>query len=98
MSNVLQLIGAFAAGAALALGFLWGLWITIRGIERARRPALRMLGSMLVRFAAVLIAFYVLIRLGGWPYALAAAAGFTLVRLVVAWRTSTDSDRQGVSS
>ena len=76
------------AGALLGLVFFGGLWLTVRHLPRSRRPALLMLTSLLLRFTLVLAAFYAMTVLAGWPHTLAAAAGFTLPRLLLGYRLS----------
>ena len=82
-STLLTISAAAAAGALLGLLFFQGLWITIRNLQSVRHPAVLMLGSLLLRFAVVLGGFYLLARYGGWPHLLAAAAGLTLVRVLL---------------
>ncbi|RRQ21008.1 ATP synthase subunit I [Thiohalobacter thiocyanaticus] len=86
MSELLQLIFAFAAGILLGLVFFWGLWLTIAGLPRAPRPGLRLLGSLLLRLGLVLAGFYFIARNGDWQPVLAAALGFTLPRLLLVRR------------
>lgn len=88
MSTVLEYTTSFAAGILLGLFFLQGLWLTLRDLDKARRPGLRLLGSMLVRFALVLAAFFVLARYAGWQHVLAAVIGFSLLRLFIIGRFS----------
>lgn len=83
MIDTLGLLASFAAGGLLGLVVFGGLWMTVRDLDRARHPALRMVGSLLLRLALVLGVFYVLIDYGGWQYALAAALGFTVLRVFV---------------
>ena len=88
MSILLDYSLSFATGIALGLFFLQGLWLTLRGIDKARRPGLRLLGSMFLRFAVVLAAFYFLARYAGWQHVLAAVIGFSLLRLFIIRRFS----------
>ena len=83
MSTVLEYTTSFAAGILLGLFFLQGLWLTLRDLDKARRPGLRLLVSMLLRFALVLAAFYFLARYAGWQHVLAAVIGFSLLRLFI---------------
>jgi len=81
--ETLGLLASFAAGMLLGLVVFGGLWLTVRGLERARHPALRMLGSLLLRLGLVLGLFYIVIGYGGWQHALAAVLGFTVLRVFV---------------
>ncbi len=73
----LSFLGGLAAGAL----FFLGLWWTTQRAPRSARPGVLMLGSFLVRLVGVLGVFALVIRLGDWPGALAALAGFVLARL-----------------
>lgn len=97
MNEATGLIAAFAAGAVLGLMFFWGLWLTVDGLGQTRRPALWTLGSLLLRFTLALAGFYLLARYAGWQHLVAAAAGFTLTRILLVHRLSlrqphTESD------
>ncbi|NIR30469.1 MAG: ATP synthase subunit I [Gammaproteobacteria bacterium] len=74
---------ALAAGAALGLVFFWGLWKTVDRLPQARRPALWMLVSLLLRSSLVLGGFYFLARDGHWERVLAALLGFVLARVLL---------------
>jgi F1F0 ATPase subunit 2 len=89
MNGFLLLMASGVAGVLLGLVFFWGLWVTVNRIKAAGHPAILMLGSMLLRFALVLAAFYLLARYGGWEHLLAAVAGFTLLRIFLVWRVQT---------
>lgn len=83
MDTLLALTLAFLAGALLGLGFVFALRQSVRSLAEARHPALNAAAGMLLRFAAVLGTFYLVIEFGGWQHALAALAGFTLARLLL---------------
>lgn len=68
-----------ATGLALGVGHFAGLWWTVRRALRARRPAVWMAASAVVRGAVVLAGFAGLARIGAWPL-LAALAGFLVAR------------------
>lgn len=73
-----------AAGAGMLLGvfFFGGLWATLTRLPAARRPALWLLGTLLLRLLVVLAGFYLIARHAGWQGLLAGAAGFTVARLL----------------
>ena len=73
---------ALVAGAAIAVFYFGGLWLTVRRIAVSRRPALLTLGSFIVR-GAITVAAMVWIAREHWQLALVAMAGFVLVRVVV---------------
>lgn len=74
----------FLLGTALGLIFVGGLWLTVRQLARSRHPGILVTTSLLLRFGITLAGFYVLAQDGDWRYLLAAAAGFTLPRLLIA--------------
>lgn len=83
MMPLVKLLLAALAGILIGMVFFGGLWSTLSGLERSNRPALRMVCSMLLRFAITLSAFYLLARYGGWHVVLVAATGFALMRQLV---------------
>ncbi len=83
MTLLLHLLPAFAGGAVLGVLFFYGLWITIKDIDQMHNPAVRMLGSMLLRLSLVLAGLYGIGYYTGFAGVLAAAAGFMLARLLV---------------
>jgi F1F0 ATPase subunit 2 len=85
---------SFAAGALLALIYLWSLRATVEALPAALRPARRIAGSLLVRLLAVCAAFYTLARVGGAPAMLTALLGFALVRTVVVSRIRQGLDHR----
>jgi F1F0 ATPase subunit 2 len=83
MNALLGYTISFLTGALLGLVFLQGLWVTVRGLDRARHPALRLLISLLLRFSVVLAGFLFLARYAGWQHVLTAVVGFTLLRIYI---------------
>jgi F1F0 ATPase subunit 2 len=84
MSEMLVLVMSGGAGFGLGMFFFAGLWWTIRRSFSAQRPALLLLGSMLLRMAIVLAGFY-LVSDGDWRRLLLCLLGviigrFTLTR------------------
>ena len=88
MTLLLQLLPAFAVGAILGTVFFYGLWITVKDIDQVGNPALRMLGSMLLRLSLVLAGLYAVGYYTGFTGVLAAAGGFMLARLLVVKRVA----------
>lgn len=77
----LTLILDFVAGVVIGSLYFGGLWLTIRRLPTARRPALLFLGSYFGRNAACLIGFFAVMQ-GRWERLLACLAGFLLARFV----------------
>lgn len=86
VSETLWLLASFAAGGLLGLVVFVGLWLTVRSLDSARHPALRMLGSQALRLGLVLGVLYLIVSYGDWRHALAALLGFTVLRFVVVRR------------
>lgn len=80
--DIVWLVSAFVVGLALAGVHFAGLWWTIRRLPTAKRPALVMLASYVVR-VAVTVAGFILIMGGQWPRLVACLVGFVLGRLVL---------------
>lgn len=60
MTDVLVLAVAAATGVAVGVVYFGGLWLTVRRLPTARRPALLTLASFLARAAAAGLGFVVL--------------------------------------
>lgn len=91
MSGALVLVGLFAVGGLLGLVVFGGLWLTVRDIDRARHPAVRMLGSLLLRLGLVVGVFYLLVDYGRWQHVVAALLGFMLVKFSMILRVKRRS-------
>jgi len=84
---IVQLVLAFAAGAALAAFYLGGLWWFTRRLTSAARPGLWLAVGSAVRLALTLTGFLGIAGFG--PAALATAlAGFVLVRITATRRVA----------
>lgn len=94
MSALPGLLAAFAAGVLLGIAVFAGLWLTVRRLDRARHPALRVLASGLLRLGLLLAAMYALVVYGSWPEVLAAACGLTVARFAVVRVTGIEPMRQ----
>jgi F1F0 ATPase subunit 2 len=81
MNPLLAYSASFITGILLGLFFLQGLWLTVRSLEGAPHPAMRMILSLLLRFAVVLAGFGMLAVYAGWQHVLTAVLGFTLLRV-----------------
>lgn len=84
MNNLSVWILAWAAGGVMGAIFFGGLWWTVRRSIISAHPALWVLGSLLLRIALVLPAFY-LVAGGRWERALACLLGFLMARGVLIW-------------
>jgi F1F0 ATPase subunit 2 len=86
MSNLLVLATAFAAGVALGVIFIGGLWWTVAKRLASPQPAMWFFGSMLLRMAVILAGFFIV---GGenWKRWLACLLGFVIARFAVQWLT-----------
>ncbi len=82
MSNPLPLILALAAGIGLGVFYFGGLWLTVRRLPTAQRPALLSLLSFFARLGVVLSGFY-LVMDGHWQRLLACLLGFLGARVIL---------------
>jgi F1F0 ATPase subunit 2 len=83
--DLLSLPLVFGAGVVLGLFYFGGLWLTVRQIPLAGRPGLLSFVSFVVRTAATLLGFYVVMG-GRWERLLIALAGFLAFRTVAVRR------------
>jgi F1F0 ATPase subunit 2 len=91
MNEALRLVLAGIAGLALGAVFFGGLWWTLRKSLQSPRPALWLLGSLLVRMSLVLVGLY-LVSGGQWERLLACLVGVIGARFLVL-RLTRSADR-----
>jgi F1F0 ATPase subunit 2 len=77
---------AVLIGMALGVFYFGGLWWTVKRLAGARHPVILQLGSLLLRLAFVLLAFYLLLVTLDWERVIVALAGFVVVRLILIHR------------
>ncbi len=87
-----QLGIASILGMVLGLFYFGGLWLTVRRLPFAARPALLTLCSYFVRLGVTLTCFYVLMA-GSWQRLLVVLLGFLAVRIVLVriWKPVGDA-------
>jgi len=85
MHDALPLAGAGVAGFVLGGLFYGGLWWTVRRSMASQRPALWVLGSLLLRTSMALAGFY-FAGDGQWQRLVACLLGFVMARAVAVWR------------
>ena len=94
MSDILAVALALSAGAMLGAFFFGGLWWTVQKGVTSERPALWVLGSLVLRTGVTLAGFY-LVSQGHWSSLVACILGFLIARvLVVRWLTPTPAKEQ----
>jgi len=76
---------SFAVGACLGVFYFGGLWLTVRQLPSARRPAVLSLCSFFGRLGVVLLGFY-LVMGGQWQRLLVCLVGFFVVRVILVRR------------
>jgi len=81
-SSVWQLLIAATGGTGLGVLYFGGLWLTVTALPTSRHPAVLFLGSFVLRMAATLAGFYLLMN-GRWERAIACMLGFLVVRFVL---------------
>ncbi len=77
-----QLGFAGISGMVLGLFYFGGLWLTVKRLPFAARPALLTLCSYLIRLGVTFAGFYVLAA-GSWERLLAVLCGFMVMRIVL---------------
>ena len=86
MNETLTLVLALLTGVVLGAMFFGGLWWTVQRVVSAKRPALWVLASLLLRTSLALAGFFV-VASGHWERLLLCLVGFVTARLVVTWLT-----------
>lgn len=81
-----QLLTGLLGGAVVACAYLWSLWRSVQALAEDRQPLVGAPLAMLLRLGGVAVAFYGVMRYGGWPALLAATVSFTSARILVAQR------------
>jgi F1F0 ATPase subunit 2 len=78
----LSIVVAGFAGIVLGVFYFWGLWLTVRLLPKCRWPVPVLMGSFVLRTAAVLGGFFLVMN-GRWERVLACLGGFFLARLAI---------------
>lgn len=84
VSQILEHALVLAAGMLTGIFYFGGLWLTVRRVISARRPALLMLASFAVRTGIALTLFY-FIMAGSWLRLVVSMAGFLIMRQILTW-------------
>ena len=74
-----QPVWGFAAGMGIGALYFGGLWLTVSQVDCARQPYFLLAVSFVVRLAAVLAVFYLLLP-QGWVVLAAALVGLLVAR------------------
>ncbi len=90
MGELLTLISALVAGTGLGLFYFGGLWLTVRRLPTARRPAFFSLLSFFGRLGVALFGFY-LVMGGHWERLLVCLLGFLGARVILVRLWGPDS-------
>jgi F1F0 ATPase subunit 2 len=85
IAEISRLLLAFTAGMFIGAFFFGVLWITVRHLPMARRPAVLVVGSLFLRTGVALLLFY-LVMSGEWERLLACMLGFLAMRKIMTWR------------
>lgn len=80
-SELPSIAAAVCAGVLLGGLYFGGLWWTVGRMPQVRRPLNLYFGSLIVRLAIVLTAFYGVLSYSGWPQWVAALLGFVAARV-----------------
>ena len=85
MSEALWLVVALVVGGGLGVFYFGGLWLTVKRLATSRSPGLLFFGSFVVRTAATLGGFY-LVMGGRWERLAVCLAWFLVARAVLTRR------------
>jgi F1F0 ATPase subunit 2 len=91
MSETLRLVLAPFAGVAIGLLFFGGLWLTVRDGVSAKQPALRFLGSLLLRSGIAVAGFY-FVAGGQWDRLLLCLLGFVCAQVALTCRVPPEAE------
>ena len=97
MHDALTWVLVWMAGVILGALFFGGLWWTVRKTVASKRPALWVLGSLLLRMTVALSGLYV-VSDRHWERMLLCLLGFIMARPLVTWLTRTESEHPTVAS
>jgi F1F0 ATPase subunit 2 len=89
MPDNATLVMAFFAGLIMGVFFFGGLWWTVQWGLKSENPAAWFFGSMMLRTALIVVAFYYVAQ-RHWSNLLACLAGFLLGRFFIVRRLSGD--------
>lgn len=87
---LLTLTTVFACGFLIGVCNYLGLWLTVKKVVDSRRPTLLVVSSMLLRFAACMSIFYLLMD-HRWERLVLVLAGFFLARMLACRRYGVSS-------
>jgi F1F0 ATPase subunit 2 len=88
MGSPTELIIAAISGALIGLAYFGGLWWTVHRLPSSPHPIRLYAGSMLIRLLTLLAGAFLVARHYGAGPLIAAAAGFTVARLLLVTRAS----------
>ena len=89
MPDFPRLVMAFVAGLILGAFFFGGLWWTVQRGLKSENPAIWFFGSMMLRTALIVVAFYYVAQ-GHWSSLVACLAGFLVGRFFIVRRLARD--------
>ncbi|TET33717.1 MAG: ATP synthase subunit I [Planctomycetota bacterium] len=87
-----QMSLAFGAGLGLGVFYFGLLWLTVRKIGSAARPASLIFLSFALRMGVVLTAFYFIVD-GGWERLVACLLGFIIMRTLFLLRLKPNVEK-----
>ena len=82
MNEALGLVLSMVTGVLLGVLFFGGLWWTVLKVASSKRPALWLMGSLLLRTGIALAGFYFVAQ-GHWERVIVCLLGFVFARIIV---------------
>ncbi len=91
---IFTLIAAFVAGMVLGAFYFTALWWTVRQLPAVHSPARLMLVSFIIRMAALLAGFYLVMGTTHWERLAVAMLGFIIIRKILTYRLRPQNAEQ----
>ncbi len=85
--DVIFAVLAYAAGAAIGGIYFGGLWLTVKRMPFAAKPAFLFIASFLLRTASLAASLIVIALLGEWYHVLLALGGIMTVKILLTRKT-----------
>lgn len=81
--NTIEILIAIIAGGMLSITFFGSLWFTTQKLPTIKYPVLLIIGSLVLRFAVILIVCYWVLVTQDWQILVVGLVSFTLARLLI---------------
>jgi F1F0 ATPase subunit 2 len=83
MREILYAAAAYAAGSAIGMVYFGGLWITVKRMPAAAKPAVLFIASFLLRTAVLAASLILIAVLAEWYHVLFALGGIMTIKILL---------------